>query len=75
MHNPKHEDRERVRVDLSKTVLRAAGKLAKENGKSLSALVEETLLDRVGPVDGVSERGTKGSVTEDTAPSKAPGRP
>ncbi len=50
MRNPKHPDREKVRIDFSKTALEAASSKAREEGKSLSAYVEGLVVRDLGPM-------------------------
>ena len=57
MRNPKHPDREKVRIDFSCAVLNAASKQAQEQGTSLSAFIEELVIEKIGPIRGVSARG------------------
>lgn len=58
MRNPKHDDRLKVRIDFSRTVLDAASDKANANGVSLSSYVEQLVLQDIPGVTGVSARGT-----------------
>lgn len=57
MRNPKHPDREKVRIDFSRALLNAASRKAQEQGISLSGLIEDLLTEKLGPIRGVSARG------------------
>jgi hypothetical protein len=50
MRNPKHPNREKVRIDFSKSALNAASNKARQEGKSLSAYVEDLVIQDLGPL-------------------------
>lgn len=56
MRNPKHPDREKVRIDFSKSALNAASNKARQEGKSLSAYVEDLVIHDLGPLPNTRGR-------------------
>lgn len=56
MRNPYYPEREKVRIDFSRSVLRAAAHLAEEQGTSLSAFIEGLVLEKTGDLPGITER-------------------
>lgn len=57
MRNPRYPDREKVRIDFSRAVLDAASRKAQEKGTSLSAFIEELVIQKIGSIRGVNARG------------------
>lgn len=57
MRNPKHPDRLKVRIDFSKSVLNAASDKAGSQDLSLSAYVEQLVLQDIPGISEVSARG------------------
>jgi len=57
MRNPRYPDREKVRIDFSKSVLEAASEMARQQQTSLSAFIESLVLEKTGEVPGVGIRG------------------
>ena len=58
MRNPRYPEREKVRIDFSRSVLHAAANLAQQQGKSLSAFIENLVLEKTGDLPGVTKRLT-----------------
>jgi len=52
MRNPKHPDREKVRIDFSKSALNAASNIAATKGETLSVYIERLVRDDLGKVTG-----------------------
>jgi hypothetical protein len=56
MRNPRYQEREKVRIDFSRSVLNAAANLARQQGKSLSGFIENLVLEKTGGLPAVTER-------------------